>query len=98
MLPIKLSPKAYDDLVLILVYTKKEYGEAQTNKYKNLILSGINLIGKMPYIGHTRIDLPSSFLAYSVGQHILIYKIREGQNEVTIIRILHSRMDFTSRF
>lgn len=98
MFILNLSALADQDLEDILMYSIKTFGERQAIIYSKEINEALIKTAKILTIGHSRNDVPSPYLSYIVGQHILIYLVDEILNEVTIIRILHSRMDFSSRF
>jgi plasmid stabilization system protein ParE len=93
-----ISPKAYEDIVQILKYKEIEFGKKQRLKYQGMIMNTIHLISVKNGIGHKRNDLPSTNFSYPVGEHILIYSINETLNEISNVRILHSRMDSSKRF
>lgn len=89
-LPLKLSPKARQDFVDILRYTGKTWGEKQLQVYRDKIDEALHAIGQDPQLGHQRDDLPSAFLAYRVGSHVIVY--RDMGTAIGIVRILHQRM------
>jgi len=90
------SSKAEEDFVGILSYTISEFGPAQAQKYLELIDAALISLTRSPRLGHKRRDLPSHLFAYPVSQHLLIYKI-ENNKSIIILRVLHSRMDFSDR-
>jgi toxin ParE1/3/4 len=47
-------------------------------------------ISQNPSFGHSRDDLPATFLAYLVGSHVIVYRVMD--NAIGIARILHQRM------
>jgi toxin ParE1/3/4 len=89
-LPLKLSPKARQDIHDILRYTGETWGQAQLLAYCDKINDALEAISRTPEIGHGRDDLPSTHLAYLVGSHIIVYRVSaEG---IGIVRVLHQRM------
>ncbi len=93
---LRISQEAYDDLVGIQNYTYAEYGENQWRNYENLLEKALLQIQNYPYSGHTREDIPESYHAWNVGEHVVIYRV--SGHIVYLVRVLHGSMDFTFRF
>ncbi len=93
---VELSGEAEADLTGILVYTLNEFGPTQLEKYFKVIKEGLHYISKFPNSGHIRRDIPYSLVAYPVGEHLVIYKVAD-KTSILVIRILHSRMDFSNK-
>lgn len=91
-----ITRKAEQDLLGIMHFTLLEFGAAQVQKYSSLMDEGFKLILKSPSLGHKRRDLPGHMLVFPVGQHLIIYTI-EAKQGIVILRVLHSRMDFSDR-
>ena len=72
-LPLRLSPKARQDFIDILRYTGETWGRDQLSLYRDKIDRAFQTIRNNPRIGHRRHDLPSTYLAYLVGSHVVIY-------------------------
>lgn len=89
-LPLKLSPKAYQDLVHILRFTGETWGREQLHAYHDKIDSALQAISHNPRIGTQRQDLPETHRAYLVGSHVIVYRYIE--DNLQIVRILHQRM------
>lgn len=96
MLSIKITNSARKDLINILKYTLKEFGEKQWQKYGELIDQTFTLISENPNIGHKRSDIPYYCYAWPMAKHLIIYKI-ENQN-IYILRVLHQKMNFIFKF
>jgi toxin ParE1/3/4 len=90
LLPIKLSPKARQDFIDILRYTGETWGEKQLQAYRVKMDEALQSISQNPSFGHSRDDLPATFLAYLVGSHVIVYRVMD--NAIGIARILHQRM------
>ena len=94
-LPLKLSRKAEQDIVDILAYTAKTWGEPQFEIYLEKIEKALAAIGENFELGHPRSDLPSTHLAYLVGSHVIVYRALPNNahaESIGIVRILHQRM------
>lgn len=90
-LSIILSPRARQDFIDILRYTGETWGEAQLLTYRTKINEALQMLGTNPRRGRQRDDLPPMYFSYSVGSHVIVYRLREG--EIAVARILHQRMD-----
>ncbi len=89
-LPVKLSPRARQDIVDILRYTGETWGQNQLLAYRDKIKDALAAIEENPEIGQHRDDLPSTHSAYLIGSHIIVYRIIG--DSIGIVRILHQRM------
>lgn len=89
-LPLKISPKAYQDLVDILRFTGETWGREQLQAYRDKIDNALQAISHNPRIGSQRQDLPETHLAYLVGSHVIVY--RHIEDNLQVVRILHQRM------
>lgn len=90
---LELSQEAYDDLFNIQNYTYAMHGEQQWREYGELLDSALLHISKHPFSGHGRPDLPTGYLAWNAGEHIMIYRVE--REIIYLVRVLHGRMDFT---
>lgn len=95
---LKISNEADSDFASLINYTAQNYGKVQAINYAKVIQLEMNYISKMPTIGHLRKDMPSRYLARNAGQHVIIYEISKKSHSVSIVRILHTQMDFTQKF
>ena len=86
-----LTPKAKDDLSGIWDYTETTWGTRQAEIYVRLIERGINLIAADPRRGRPCDDIRPGYRRFSVGSHVVYF--REGEGAITVVRILHQRMD-----
>ena len=89
-LPLKLSPRARQDFVDILRYTGETWGQNQLLLDRDKINDALIAIAQNPKLGHDRLDLPSTHLAYLAGSHIIVYRIIG--DSIGIVRFLHQRM------
>jgi len=93
---LQITSEAYHDLLDIENYTFSEFGENQWIKYGQKLDSSLKSILNNPLIGHKRIDIPLNYLSFVVGEHLLIYRISEST--IYLLRVYHSKMDFTFKF
>ena len=86
-----LSPRAQEDLDAIWDFSAERWGEDRADSYVRGIWAGIRTVAGDPRRGHA-CDLRDGYFQYSVGRHVLFFKlIADG---VDIIRILHQSMNF----
>jgi len=94
---IKISDTAKKDLKKIGEYTLKEWGILQKKYYLDLFKHSFKTLShtisddSIIPLSKPREDIDRGLLSYNVKKHIVYY--RESEQEFTIIRILHSRMD-----
>lgn len=93
---IKYSKKAVNDLLEIKKYILLEFDSLEYAK--NIINKIIRKLGKLeifPYIGpllSTKLSVITSYRYLVCDSYIVFYKVDNDQ--ILIIRILHSRMDY----
>jgi len=96
MAKLNYSHKALLDLRGIWNYTIDKWSEKQADKYYHLLNAACRNISSDPTIGRKYSEVREGILGYSCGKHIVFYKV-ETDASVTIVRILHQRMDLVSR-
>ncbi|MEA2595856.1 MAG: toxin ParE1/3/4 [Thermomicrobiales bacterium] len=89
------TAEARKDLRAILRYTRKVWGERQRDIYARLLTSAIEELTRYLFIGEERDDIPAEMRAKPVKQHVIFYRVDD--QAVTIIRLLHAKMDTASR-
>ena len=98
MYKLIISFQGDSDFEAIINYTSQTYGERQAILYAEVIQQEFMAISEMPTIGHIRKDMPSRYRARNAGQHVIVFEISEENGMVNILRILHTQMDFSSKF
>jgi toxin ParE1/3/4 len=88
----ELSNKAKQDLKNIARYTEKKWGKIKRDEYIKQLDGCFHLLAEKPEIGVTIAYIHSDFIKYLIGSHIIFYKV-SNPYKITIIRILHQRMD-----
>jgi toxin ParE1/3/4 len=95
--PIKISNPAEIDLKNIADYTSKEWGELQKYAYLGLFKQSFISLNqnqgsnKISPLVKDRKDIDVGLLSYGVKKHVVYF--RETEQELLIVRVLHSRMD-----
>lgn len=92
MLKLIITKEAENDLVEIAEYTETQWGIKQQDKYKKELEDRIFYLVENPTHGKKRDEIKSGYLSYSEGKHHIFYFFDE--KIITIIGILHERMDF----
>ncbi|MFW5427365.1 MAG: type II toxin-antitoxin system RelE/ParE family toxin [Methylophagaceae bacterium] len=88
---LRLAKTAKKDLQLISNYTKREWGEAQKQKYLSVIQQSFRDLAVSDVSGKSRNDVAKGLYCYSIQKHLIFY--RETRNELMILRVIHQRMD-----
>jgi toxin ParE1/3/4 len=96
MAKYKLTNKAVDDLTEIWNYTFNRWSENQADKYYRTLLENFNEVAYNPELGKKYSVVTENLLGYRTGRHIIFY-LKNEENEVEIIRILHEQMDLKNR-
>jgi toxin ParE1/3/4 len=90
------NKKAVEDLTNIWDYTRKIWSENQAEIYYNLILKSCQDLAYNPFLGRNYYEIELNVLGFKANKHIIFYRIEEN-NEIEIVRILHSSMDLQIR-
>jgi len=91
-----LTNKAVDDLSKIWDYTYEVWSENQADKYYYELLDVCQQLSDIKILGRNYIEIDKEIFGFKSGQHIIFYRII-NENEIEIIRFLHSRMDLKNR-
>jgi toxin ParE1/3/4 len=82
---------AQDDLVEIWVYSFRNWGEEQAERYLDALEHGISAIAADPQSGQRRDEIREGYWSVRVEQHVVFYSYSD--TEVRIRRALHGAMD-----
>ncbi|HET8521779.1 MAG TPA: type II toxin-antitoxin system RelE/ParE family toxin [Thermomicrobiales bacterium] len=92
----RFTPEADADFVLILRYSALAFGPDRMDAYAEQLYRAFDDLAHFPSIGRARDELAPGLRSYPVGQHIAFYYATD--DELIIIRIIHSRQDFEQEF
>ena len=92
----QLTPEAELDLRGIWLYTRATWGTEKANSYLKQLESGFERLCDHPEIGKRRDEVRSGYRSFAQKQHVIFY--RDNEQQIEIIRVLHSRMDLEGRF
>lgn len=93
ILKIHRLARAEEDLTEIWRYSFETWGEAQADRYYDALVQGIDLLAKNPDIGTTCDDIRAGYRRFKIERHVIFYKVTS--EILTIVRVLHERMDIT---
>ena len=88
---VVLQPAARRDVRSILRFSAETWGPAQRDKYRAAIDQALTTLSRSPHIGRLRDEIGPGLRSHRVEQHIIYYRLRA--DTVTILRILHQKMD-----
>jgi len=90
------TQRALADLRDIARYTRATWGEKQARLYREELELTIQKLALSPGMGRPREDVAPSVCSFPVARHIAFYvKCEDG---MTVLRLLHPRMDVAGAF
>jgi toxin ParE1/3/4 len=92
----RFTPEADGDFVTILRRSRSAFGPDQMDAYAEQLYSAFDNLAQFPSIGRARDEIAPGLRSYPVGQHIAFYHATD--DELIIIRIIHSRQDVEQEF
>ncbi len=75
----------------LLLASEQRWGRQQRIAYRARLAGALRDLVQFPHLGRSRDDIAPGVRALPVGQHVDFYRADDAS--VTIIRILHQRMD-----
>ena len=97
MAKFRFTNKAVDDLSSIWNYTFDVWSERQADLYYDMLIGFCQEIARNPLTIGKRYDrIDENIYGRRAGKHILFYRIL-SDDEIEIVRILHSSMDLKKR-
>jgi toxin ParE1/3/4 len=91
-----LTNKAVEDLTKIWIYICEVWCETQADKYYLLLLDYWLEIAENSFLRKNYDEISYNLLGFRASRHIIFYKKLKA-NQIKIVRILHTRMDYKSR-
>ena len=91
-----LTNKAVEDLSKIWEYTFEVWSEDQADNYYYELLSDCQKIAKNQFLGRNYIEINNEIFGFKSGHHIIFYSLT-NEDEIKIIRFLHSKMDLKNK-
>ena len=91
-----ISEKAIHDLENIWLYTFENWSPEQADRYYNLLIEEIKYLAEDFERGREVNAVNSGYWMSKVKSHLIFYKVTVDST-ITVIRILHERMDIENR-
>ncbi|WP_122664678.1 type II toxin-antitoxin system RelE/ParE family toxin [Pseudomonas viridiflava] len=91
MTEYRLTPAAERDLEAIWIHTFQEWNTAQANRYIDLITTAFAELAQSPKTAPACDYIRSGYRRRTVERHVIYFRI--SAYGITVIRILHDRMD-----
>ena len=88
----RLSRLAARDLAEIADYTINTFGIAQARQYRDGLHDCFQKLANKPELGRDASELAPRLKRYAYQSHMIFYTVQD--KSITIIRVLHQRMDF----
>jgi toxin ParE1/3/4 len=88
---MRFSPDAQADIDAIWDDTFLEWGIDQAETYVQQIRNSVSIVANNPLVGRDCSEIRPRYRKYPTGSHMLFYRLAD--NAVTVVRILHQRMD-----
>jgi len=93
----RIKAAARADLKGIASYTEQTWNREQRNSYLTELDQAFHRLADNNELGRACDPIRSGYRVFPVGRHLVFYKLGTGE-AVEIIRVLHKRMDVSSRF
>ena len=87
----RLTPAAVSDLEAIWLYTLGEWGIEQAHHYIDDLTAAFEQLAKTPQLGAACDHIRRGYRRNGVGRNVIYYRVAEYG--ITVIRLLHDRMD-----
>jgi toxin ParE1/3/4 len=91
MRKIHIQARAKQDLKNIWLYSFKNWGHPQADKYYDELIEGITVIVNNPKIGINRDDIRQGYRQYHINRHMVFYRLTPTR--INVVRILGDSMD-----
>ncbi|MGD8957994.1 MAG: type II toxin-antitoxin system RelE/ParE family toxin [Chromatiaceae bacterium] len=92
----RVKATARADLKKIAVFTEQTWGRKQRNNYLTETDQAFHRLAGSAELGQTCDPIRPGYRVFPVGSHLIFYKLAADQT-LEIIRVLHRRMDVSSR-
>ena len=89
---VEFTPAAGRDIENIWRHSFEQFGLRQAEAYLRDIQHAAQTVADDPRRGRSCDDIRAGYRKFSVGSHVLFYRVAD--ETVIVVRILHRRMDF----
>ena len=87
----RLTPAAEQDLAGIWQYTQRQWGVEQAHRYIDALTACFITLARSPKTAPACDHIRAGYRCRSVERHVVYFKI--APNGITVVRVLHERMD-----
>lgn len=91
-----LAPRAAADLLEIVRYSKETWGVVRAQRYREELELALQHLALAPGMGRTREAIAPGLRSFRAAEHVAFYT--ERKDRITILRILHPRMNVDEAF
>jgi toxin ParE1/3/4 len=93
---VVVTKRADKDEEKVYKYISEKFGEVYAETFRNRLIQLFNLLSRQPFLGRpAKRDVRLRVYIFS-KQNKLVYKVTE--TEIVIIRLLHTKTNFASKF
>ncbi|MFA5667654.1 MAG: type II toxin-antitoxin system RelE/ParE family toxin [Balneolaceae bacterium] len=92
----RISKQAIVDLNDIWTYTSHKWSKEQADSYYNLIITEFDFIVDNFMTGKSAEQTRQNYRVVKVKSHLIYYR-RSSDNIVEIVRVLHEKLDISTR-
>lgn len=92
---LSITPQTESDLIQMWLYTCREWGGDQADKYLDQLELGMKQLLVHPLLGADYAHVLPGYRRLQIERHGVFYQVRE--QEVLVVRILHEDMDAPQR-
>jgi toxin ParE1/3/4 len=92
----QLTPEAEQDLRDIWLYTRSTWGIKKANDYLEQLQICFTRLCEHPELGKRRDEVRQGYRSFPQKQHMIFY--RDNEQQIEVVRVLHSRMDLDRQF
>lgn len=96
MASYRFSSHAKQDLISIIDHTLEQWGQAQAEQYIDGLEQQCRMLANNPKIGSARDSLMEGLMSFPYESYTLFYL--QQADGITIIRVLHQRMEPEQQF
>lgn len=93
---IDLASEARRDFRDTLRFSRRQWGEDQRDRYARRLIGAMERLVQFPDLGERRDDLSKGLRGLSIEQHIIFCRVDD--RAITVMRILHVKMDARGQF
>lgn len=91
----RLTPAAEQDLAGIWQYTQQQWGVEQAHRYIDALTASFEALARAPKMAPACDHIRAGYRCRSVERHVVYFKI--APHGITVVRVLHERMDALRR-